>query len=180
MMAGAGLAHVEVTPEVMETVGRIFREVVSGLMGLLRARRLVRQLAVTGETQFADRNNNPLKFSATVEEALYKLFVLKDQGYMPPLDAFQMALSDMEDHQAAMLHGMRAAFAAMTAQFDPSHLEEHVVGSGRDAWARYRAWFEETVSDGDRAYSTLFGRAFADAYAEALEDIAARRAQGRR
>ena len=41
-----------------------------------------------------------------------------------PVEAFADAFEDLKHHQLAMLEGMRMAFDAMLAEFDPDRLQE--------------------------------------------------------
>ena len=65
-----------------------------------------------------------MKFSANVEDALHNLLVKRNPAYLEPVEAFADAFDDLRDHQMAMLAGMRVAFEAMLADFDPDRLEE--------------------------------------------------------
>ena len=77
-------------------------------------------------TQFRPADNNPLKFSANVDDALHNLLVKRNAAYLQPVDAFEDAFDDLRYHQLAMLAGMRVAFESMLAQFDPDRLREAV------------------------------------------------------
>src|SRR5262249_2734919 len=91
LLAAAGIDHAAVTPEVIESFGRILRIVVSGTMALLRVREGVKDEFRMKMTTFKASDNNPLKFSANVEDALHNLLVKRNPAYLPPVDAFRDA-----------------------------------------------------------------------------------------
>ena len=75
-------------------------------------------------THFRPADNNPLKFSANVDDALHNLLVKRNAAYLAPVEAFADAFEDLRNHQIAMLAGMRVAFESMLAEFDPDRLQE--------------------------------------------------------
>ena len=75
-------------------------------------------------THFRPADNNPLKFSANVDDALHNLLVKRNAAYLAAVEAFADAFEDLRNHQIAMLAGMRAAFESMLDEFDPDRLQE--------------------------------------------------------
>jgi type VI secretion system FHA domain protein len=184
MLAGAGLQGVQVTPELAENFGRILRIVVTGLMDVLRARERTKDEFRMRMTTFKTTDNNPLKFSANVEDALHNLLVKRNSAYLGPAEAFEDAFQDVRNHQMAMLAGVRVAFEAMLNEFDPEHLQELFdrqikKGSLIAAPARMRYWdlyrdkFHDMVKDPENNFRELFGDEFAHAYEEQLESLKA-------
>jgi type VI secretion system protein len=182
VLAGAGLKNVDVTPELAESFGRILTTVVSGVMDLLRARQQVKDELRMRQTQFRPADNNPLKFSANVEDALHNLLVKQNAAYLRPVDAFADAFDDLRDHQLAMLAGLRVAFEAMLAEFDPARLEEQFdrhmkkgsllsVPAKMRYWDAYRDRAEQLLKDMDATFRKWFGEEFVKAYEEQLERL---------
>ena len=104
--------------------GQILRVVVSGVMDVMRARQQIKDEFRMRMTQFRPADNNPLKFSANVDDALHNLLVKRNAAYLAPVEAFEDAFDDLRNHQIAMLAGMRVAFESMLAEFDPDRLQE--------------------------------------------------------
>src|SRR4029453_1012234 len=75
MLAGAGLERALVTPELARSFGEILRVVVSGVMDVLQARQQIKEEFRMRMTHFRPADNNPLKFSANVDDALHNLLV---------------------------------------------------------------------------------------------------------
>jgi predicted component of type VI protein secretion system len=184
MLKGAGLEGVQVTPELAENFGRILRIVVGGLMDVLRTREQIKNEFRMRMTTFKSADNNPLKFSANVDDALHNLLVKRNSAYLGPAEAFEDAFADVRHHQMAMLAGVRVAFNAMLADFDPERLQEIFdrqlkKGSLLSAPARLRYWelyrdkFQDMDKDPENNFRELFGDEFARAYEEQLESMKA-------
>jgi type VI secretion system FHA domain protein len=186
VLEGAGLQTAPVTAEFARSFGEIFRVVVSGVMDVLRARQQIKDEFRMRLTQFRAADNNPLKFSANVDDALHNLLVKRNAAYLEPVEAFEDAFDDLRDHQIAMLAGMRVAFESMLAHFNPEALQEHFDHQlKRNAlssmtarlryWDLYRDRFDEMAEDTESTFRRLFGEEFAKAYEEQLKRLKADR-----
>jgi type VI secretion system FHA domain protein len=184
LLAAAGMDEARVTPELSAQFGQILRVVVSGLMDVLRARERIKDEFRMRVTTFKQQDNNPLKFSANVEDALHNLLVKRNAAYLGPVEAFDDAFADLRNHQMAMLAGMRVAYESMLAEFEPERLQEdfdrHVkAGSFLSGpaklkyWELYRNRFHDMVKDADSSFRRLFGDEFAKAYEEQLAKLKA-------
>ena len=179
VLAAAGVDPAAITPETARDFGAILRVVVAGAMELLRSRQQVKDELRMRMTQFKPTENNPLKFSANVEDALHNLFVKRNAAYMTPVDAFEDAFSDLRGHQLAMLAGIRAAFEAMLADFDPDrlqsefdrHLNMGLVPARLRYWDLYRERVGEMQKDRERTWRRLFDEEFARAYEDQFRDV---------
>jgi len=184
LLVGAGLSEAQITPELIENFGRILRVVVAGLMDVLRARERIKDEFRMRMTTFKAVDNNPLKFSANVDDALHNLLVKRNAAYLGPVEAFEDAFQDVRNHQMAMLAGVRVAFEAMLGEFDPDRLREqfdkHVKKGGLLSgpaklryWEMYNDKFRGMVNDQESTFRDLFGEEFARAYEEQLERLKA-------
>src|SRR5262249_6979878 len=178
----------DVTPELARAFGQIIRVVVSGVMDVLQSRREIKDEFRMRMTQFRPRDNNPLKFSANVEDALHNLLVKRNAAYLGPVEAFDDAFAELRNHQVAMLAGMRVAFETMLTEFDPDHLQEEfdrqsskgLVPAKLRYWDLFRDKRREMAKDPEATFRELFGEAFARAYEEQLNQLKARDADGAR
>ena len=189
LLRGAGIAESAVSPELMAQFGEVLRIVVAGLMEALRARGEIKTEFRLQHTTFKPRENNPLKFSANVEDALHNLLVKRNAAYLGTRDAFADAFDDVRHHQIAMLAGVRAAFESMLDRFEPQRLRQQFESSparklplglgGRGRyWELYEDFFRTLTSDADDAFRRLFGDRFAQAYEAELERLRAQRRHG--
>ncbi len=179
-LSGAGLdqsALAGADPEaVMRTVGEAFREMVNGLQETLAARTEIKSEFRLERTMIRPQENNPLKFSPSVDEALASL--LKSGGgnaYLPPVAAVREGFGDLKAHQVAVMAGMQVALAALLRRFDPATLEkrlksqsvlESILPAARKAkyWELYEELYKEIAREAEDDFQGLFGREFASAY----------------
>jgi type VI secretion system FHA domain protein len=184
VLEGAGLDPEDVTPELARNFGRILRVVVGGVMEVLRARQQIKDEFRMRVTQFRPADNNPLKFSANVEDALHNLLVKRNPAYLQPVEAFDDAFDDVRHHQIAILAGMRTAFDALLSEFDPDRLQERFDRQGKRGgllgvsgklryWDLYRERHAELTNDPDATFRKLFAEEFAREYEAQLQRLKA-------
>ncbi len=187
VLAGAGLDPASVTPEIARTFGEILRVVVSGVMDVMRSRQQIKDEFRMRMTRFRAAENNPLKFSANVDDALHNLLVKRNPAFLGPVEAFEDAFADLRNHQIAMLGGMRAAFESMLAEFDPDRLQQEfdrqlnkgLVPAKLRYWDLFRERRRDIVKDPEASFRRLFGEEFARAYEEQLKQLKAMESGGR-
>jgi type VI secretion system FHA domain protein len=186
VLAGAGLPGAAVTPELARNLGEILRVVVAGLIDVLQSRQRIKEEFRMRQTVFRPADNNPLKFSANVDDALHNLLVKRNAAYLGAVDAFADAFDDLRDHQLAMLAGMRVAFESMLADFDPDRMQEEfdrqiakvslpLMPAKMRYWDLFRDKRLEMTKDPEAAFARLFGEEFARAYEEQFRELRAQR-----
>src|SRR4051794_18582495 len=186
LMSGAGVPDAVITPELSRNLGQIIRIVVAGLMDILQSRQRIKEEFGIQHTMFRPVDNNPLKFSANVEDALHNLLVKRNAAYLAPVEAFADAFDDLRDHQLAMLAGLRVAFDAMLTEFDADRLQEGfdaqmskhalpLIPAKMRYWELYRDKCQELVKDPDATFDRLFGEEFKRAYEEQFRKLKAAR-----
>jgi len=182
LLRGAGVSDASLSPEVAAQLGQVLRVVVEGLMEVLRARGEIKSEFRLQQTTFKPRENNPLKFSANVEDALHNLLVKRNEAYLDTPSAFEDAFADVRAHQLAMLAGMRAAFDHMLGRFSPEALRAQFdakpgrkvslgFGSGGRYWENFEEFYKELTADRDDCFRRLFGDQFAQSYEEQLKRL---------
>jgi type VI secretion system protein ImpI len=186
LMSGAGVPDAAITPELSRNLGQIIRIVVAGLMDILQSRQRIKEEFGIQHTMFRQVDNNPLKFSANVEDALHNLLVKRNAAYLGPVEAFADAFDDLRDHQLAMLAGLRVAFDTMLTEFEADRLQEGFDAQmGKHAlplipakmryWELYREKSQELIKDPDATFDRLFGEEFKRAYEEQFRKLKAAR-----
>ena len=162
--------------------GELMTVILQGLMEVLRSRAEIKSQFRVPVTTLKPVENNPLKFSVTVDDAMRHLFGSTDPGFMAPDAAIDEAFQDIKAHQLAMLAGMRAAFTQMLDRFDPDRLERQFGGSAKGGsfmnlnakgrnWDLYREMFAEMTRDSEQKFNRLFGDAFAEAYEQQMRNL---------
>ncbi|QCW26440.1 type VI secretion system-associated FHA domain protein TagH [Lysobacter enzymogenes] len=151
----------------------LFATAVAGLMDLLRARAEFKNGLRLPSTLVQRRENNPLKFAASVDEAIARLGGPTDGAYLAGEAAIEDAMRDIRHHQLALLAAMRIALEHAFAHFDPIHFDpdgggKTALGWGGKGWRRYRERYQALRGDPDERYRVLFGDEFARAYEEQM------------
>ncbi len=188
LLANLGLRPQDVPPDTMAQLGQIMRVVVQGLMEVLLARKQVKDNFRMAMTIIRPRENNPLKFSASPEDAMYTLFVKRNPGFLEPVAAFREAFDDLSFHQLATLAGMRAAFFATLSRFDPAALEaqwEKAAGKksrglfsgGKSSWEQFCEHYARMTHDSEANFQQVFGEAFVRAYDDQIRKLQEARAR---
>jgi predicted component of type VI protein secretion system len=108
--------------EVLETAGKLTRELLTGLADLLQTRARMKDALRLPQTIIRPAQNNPLKFSPGVAEALRYLLGEPGQSYLAPDRAVQAAFDDVKCHQKAMFKAMIHAIRDFAERLDPEEL----------------------------------------------------------
>ncbi len=167
----------------MEALGAAFRALVSGLRQALIARAAIKGEFRIEQTMIRAHGNNPLKFSAGDDDALAALIGSGRKTDMGPAEAVADALRDIRQHELAATAAMQSAVRALVQRFDPAQLAGAGAAGGLIGLAhnrKARAWdaFEKLHAEVSLGladdFDSVFGKAFARAYEQALAEIAAR------
>ena len=163
--------------------------VVAGVMEVLQARRQTKDEFRLGATSFKASGNNPLKFSADVDDALHNLLIKRNKAYLGPVEAFEDAFDGVAYHPVALLAGVRVA-SNRCSLFDPDRLQERFDRQKKGAlvsvpaklryWDLYRDWIHDMVRDAEGSFRELFGDEFAEAYEQQLKALKVRGRWGER
>lgn len=183
-LAGKNLSEARMM-EISQTVGELMRETISGLMQVLTSRSTVKNEFRMNVTTIQPVENNPLKFSANIEDALENMFIRESQAYKKPVEAVREGFQGIAEHQVAILAGIRAAFRGVIERFDPITLEQrfekyrktgllNMVNKGKN-WDSYKEHYNELVNDMDNSFQHLFGYDFVQAYEDQLLKLASSR-----
>ena len=126
-------------------------------------------------TMIMAQDNNPLKFSPTVEAALTHLLSPPVHGFMPPVRAMKDAHDDLRAHQLGFLAGMRAALEELLARFAPEEMRKRLTDSSvlddllpinRKAklWDLFVESSTTVSGEAREDFNAAFGKAFRRAY----------------
>lgn len=135
--------------EILQTSGQLLRELVLGLMQLLKTRSRIKDDFRLSQTAIQQTGNNPLKFSPGADDALQLLFSDRGESYMPATEAVRDAVGDIEGHQKAIIRAMNQALTDYLERFDPDELRSRFDRGAKqgllsgNARARYWQMYEE-------------------------------------
>jgi len=185
-LQGLGVPEMELNgglnPEFMNQLGKLMREMTQGTLDLLLARSLTKREVRAEMTMIEVRENNPLKFSPTVEVALTHLLAPPMRGFLPPLKAVKGAYDDLRSHQLGFMAGIQGALAGVLARFNPEQLEKRltqksVIDSVLPMHRRAKLWdlFNELYGDiskeAEDDFHALFGKEFVKAYEQQIAKL---------
>ena len=172
--------------QVLPLAGQILREVVMGLMEIMQMRSEFRnRFRITQETVQAT-DNNPLRFSAGVDEALRKLFEQQGNRYLGPVEAVRESLREIRMHHQAVIGAMEDALSDFLQRLDPAELQERFDRGGKRGgllgaankmkyWDLYGELYHTLKQNPKDDFPHTFVEQFARAYEEKLAELANRR-----
>ncbi|MGH6647514.1 type VI secretion system-associated FHA domain protein TagH [Aquabacterium sp.] len=182
---GLGVPSLQIdalTPELMKLIGQLLHESAKGTVDLLVARAALKREIRAEVTMIVARENNPLKFSPSVEVALTHLLTPPARGFMQPAPAMRDAYDDLRAHQFGFVAGMKAALEGVLKRFDPAILEskltqKSVINSLLPATRKAKLWevFQELYGqiseEAAEDFHDLFGREFLRAYEAHIDQL---------
>lgn len=171
--------------EINQVVGELVRETITGMMQVLSSRSTIKNEFRMNVTTIQPVENNPLKFSANVDDAMDNMFIKEGNAYKKPVEAIKEGFEGIAEHQIAILAGIRTAFKGVINRFDPAALEQRfeqfnkpgiIPGMSKAKnWESYKHYYKELVDDMDNSFQHLFGYEFVQAYEEQLQKLAVAR-----
>ena len=185
LLRGAGIPvdtlGADLTPELMELLGKLLASSLQGTIDLLAQRALVRQEARADVTVVVVRNNNPLKFFPDSATVLTQMLRKKMPGFMEPLEALDDAQRDLSGHIKGVVAGARASMHSMMRRLSPAGLENQVPdAAGVDKlmparrkaalWQLYKEEFKVCVGDGKDPFQGVLGPDFIAAYEKEVDE----------
>ena len=178
-LRGAGIPAdaigTDMTPELMEMLGKLMASSIQGTIDLLAMRSLVKQEVKADVTVVVMRNNNPLKFFPDSQTVLTQMLRKKMPGFMEPLEAMDDAWRDLRGHQVGVVAGTRASMDAMLRRLKPRRFEEELGPGGvldklipprRKAalWRMYKTHYRTAAGEAKDQFKAVFGPEFLVAY----------------
>lgn len=103
----------------MKEAGAIYRQIVVGLGGLLRARSEVREQIASDRTAISHRDNNLIKW-APAQRLLIDLLINKEEGFIGGAAAIEASLKDLECHLVSVMAGHHSALRAILEHLRPT------------------------------------------------------------
>jgi type VI secretion system protein ImpI len=158
-----------------EQLGGLMRLIAEELKGLLAARAETKRIArSTSQTMIQAQDNNPLKFSPTVDDALQLIFGQPRSGYLDAKRAFDESFRDLKAHQIKTYSAMQHALKMLVEDLDPQAINEATAQDGglggligsRKAkmWEAYVARWEAKTAPYENGLVDAFMIYFAECY----------------
>ncbi|WP_299733453.1 type VI secretion system-associated FHA domain protein TagH [uncultured Tateyamaria sp.] len=158
-------------------LGKCARLGTQEMMQMLQDRSAVKFFVANDDrTMRIASGNNPMKFMIDPDEAFTALFVQPRDGYQTGPEGFDNALTDIRQHQAAMMAAIQPALADMLEGLAPKEIAQDAgggrLGSGaRKSWEEYEKRWEARAAQGENGMLDAFLDAFARRYNQALDAL---------
>lgn len=168
-----GFVKEESVSELMQNLGIVFRELVSGLMTILRARTELKSQFQVEVTTIRPHENNPLKFYPSVEETISQLLTNSQPGFINAKKAVREGYADIMNHQMAATAGVQAAILSLIERFDPKRIEKQCQeGVVFQKKAKYWDAFCQSYSEiAEKALEDFYGEVFRRAYEDQIRRL---------
>ncbi len=124
--ATAGLPD---SPQLWHQLGAAMQQLLMGLVVSLRQRAEFKQRFRVNQTTFQAQENNPLKFSATIDDVIANLFLRSGSSFMSATRAINEAYADLNRHDDALLAGTQGAVEGLLSLLDPQKLAQRDFGN---------------------------------------------------
>lgn len=185
-LAGAGLENSlraeTLNSESFHIIGKILRESIQGTLDVLIGRAKIKNEMHLDVTTIRARQNNPIKFSVSAEEAMVKLLTAQDTAYLKPEAAIKEVFDDIRAHQFAVIAGMRTALLSVLKRFDPKKLEQRLQETSPIAasipfhkqaklWSLFEQLHTDLGHEAEDNFYHLFGQAFAESYEQQMQKL---------
>jgi type VI secretion system protein len=182
---GLGLAPDHVGPDkwvdFMEGAGSALREAIAGMLDALRTRTIIKSEIQAAQTMIRSGENNPLKLSVSVDDAIFNLFAKNVRGFLPPIDAIHEALHDIKAHPVGLMAGTEAVIQAIMEHLNPDQIndanergslfEKMTQGGATARWKAYADRHQALTKDIENASHIVFAQRFAAAYEAQMDEL---------
>ncbi len=182
---GIGIDPASLPSEAQATMltmaGQMLREVVLSLMDSLQSRSDLKNRMRISQTSIQPGENNPFKFSASVDEAVRKLLDGHNSRYLGPIEAIRESFNDLKTHQSSISSAMQSAVDTLLERLEPADLQERfdrglkrgsLLGAANKMkyWDLYSEFYQVLNQRDDAGLPTVFTEEFARAYSEHATD----------
>lgn len=165
------------TPELWFEMGQGLNLLLSELMESLRQRALVKNQLRLNQTMFQTKQNNPIKFSADIDDVIQNLFIRNSASFLSSRESIKESFTDTRRHEHALLAGADGVLKGILEQVNPQQISQQVNDNSNvlkiipgqseaKCWKVYQSLHEELSQDvnskGAMALSDDFLKAYND------------------
>lgn len=105
-------------------LGASMRTINEELMSSLRDRAAFKNQFRVNHTMFQVKENNPFKFSASVDDLFRNLYLRSNGSFMSTNKAITEAFGDLRSHEQSMRAGLEGAVVGVLEQLSPDNMRE--------------------------------------------------------
>lgn len=127
---GAGLSRDALAgmadADAMRDLGRLLRVAVEGVREILATRAMVKSELRVDQTVVQAADNSALKFAPDLQRCLVAMVGQPPQAFLPGSAAMERAMTDIKQHELAMVAALNGTFAALNEATDPEAIAAKV------------------------------------------------------
>lgn len=179
LFASLGISLDEVPPEkrheMAAEIGRSFRALADGMRELLASRRDVKIALGLGATQI-ETGSNPLKFCRDANDAVNALLRPTATGFLTGSTAVSDAVTALQQHQVALVGGVKASMKTALGAFNPSEIEDKLAKKGlsqiipmkrkAELWEQFVLNYKDFAAEADEDIRRVIGKQLEKLYAD--------------
>lgn len=146
-----------------------------GTLNILQSRAQVKNELRASKTIFQAIDNNPLKYSVNLQDAIQNLFTHRRPGFLSPNDAIKEAFVDIEQHETALVSGIQGGLNGLLDKIKPETIESRIQAneskknlfgkiSSSKKWDFYKETYSHITDTSGDSFLELFGSDFLNAY----------------
>lgn len=163
--------------QLLTVAGQVLREAVLGLTEALKGRSDLKSRLRLSQTTIQPGENNPLKFSASVDEAVLRLLDPHSTRYLGPVETIRESFADLRTHQTALVAAIQAGIDEFMNRIEPGELQERfdrglkrgaLLGAANKMkyWDLYVEFYQTLNQRNDQGLPPVFAEEVARTYAE--------------
>ena len=163
--------------QLLTVAGQVLREAVLGLTEALKGRSDLKSRLRLSQTTIQPGENNPLKFSASVDEAVLRLLDPHSTRYLGPVETIRESFADLRTHQTVLVAAIQAGIDEFMNRIEPGELQERfdrglkrgaLLGAANKMkyWDLYVEFYQTLNQRNDQGLPPVFAEEVARTYAE--------------
>lgn len=151
------------------------------LMESLRQRALVKNQLRVNQTMFQTQQNNPIKFSANIDDVIQNLFIINSASFLSSRESIKESFIDTRRHEHALLAGADGVLKGILEQVSPSHINQQVNNNSNilkiipgqsesKSWKLYQNLHDELSRDVNAKGAMALSDDFLKAYNDKIQE----------
>jgi len=174
----------DLTDEMMFDLGESLNLLLVGVMKTLRQRAEIKNEFRINQTTFQQTENNPLKFSASIDDVMQNLFLRPSSSFLSAKSAITEAFTDTQNHEKSLINGTQGAVEGILKQLDPDYIAqrdlagqnvlEKMIPNQKPAkyWKLYSLLHADIKHGLDKQQSQIWHDDFVAAYDKKIKSLA--------
>ncbi len=166
----------EKLPQLIKNIAQISRHSMQGIMQTMNARAHLKNEFRMERTTIKTEQNNPLKFCINYEQLLHYMLTHPVPGYLNSEESVKEAFNELQEHQIAVMAGMKSALLYMLNKLSPDKIQQRsdktisltLSNKKTRYWEAYKELYDDIMSEDD-VFNHVFGNEFCRAYEQQAE-----------